>query len=191
MSAPERSVSAPGAQPHCSAATQGPLRGPVLGAPRSGAGFQKPLWATPELLDEVRTHIAALRSQGVGMRRVGEVSGVGRSRVGEIFHGTGPKKRVKWSTAERILAITAQAATSGALVPAAGTWRLIDEMLTAGATKERIARHLGYRACHIQFGRHRITRKNADAVRRLHDAFFRGSPKMRAVCNCPWFRAVA
>jgi hypothetical protein len=168
-------------------AFRGPKPEAVAKRDSLNALIRNPLWATPDLVTEVRNHIAALRSQGVGMSRLGIASGVGKSRVREIAHGIG-RKRIKWTTAERILAVTADAAADRAFVPCEETWRLINEMLSAGATKQRIAKHLGYKGQGLQFNGERITKRNADAVRRLHDAFFRGSPRMRAVCRCPWFQ---
>lgn len=115
---------------------------------------------------EVRRHLAWLRSQGVGLYRISELARVRRSTLQAI--AAGQRKRMLRANADRILAIGKSRAADRALVPAAETWRLIEELLAAGWTKGRIAMALGAQRPRLQLGRQRITAKHARAIAELH-----------------------
>lgn len=115
---------------------------------------------------EARQHILALSRQGIGRRSVAAASDVAQSIVAEIRAGTRTQIRVR--TARRILAVTRAAVADRALVPAARTWRLIDELLEEGFTTAFLARELGYERPVLQFNRKRVTAANQLAVEKLH-----------------------
>lgn len=154
---------------------------------------QDPLWADAAKVREVKRHVRRLQEAGIGLRRIAEQAGVGRTRLVEIvndasYNKARPKKRrLKFETAERILAlfpIDAKPAPA-ALVPAAETRRLIGELLTAGLTRGAISLALGNQTPALQLRYDRVQQRNADAVRALHDTAFRVSSRLRAVCRCP------
>lgn len=137
-----------------------------------------------------RRHVRALAEHGVGYRQIARLAGCNRKLVQALMNGDGrpgrARRRFRRATLEAILAVKVTDAAPGAYVPAAETWRLIDEMLAAGATKTRIAKALGSKARvpTLQLGRDRVTKAHGDAIQRLHDLFWRGSARMRAVCRC-------
>jgi len=126
---------------------------------------------TPRLVDaaEVRAHLIWLSERGIGGRSVELVSGVSRSDLSLIRSGR--RKRVDGATADRILQVWPADAMAGCYVPAAPTWRLIDDLLAHGYTREGISRRLGSKAQQpsLQLGRDRITARNARRVQALHE----------------------
>lgn len=118
--------------------------------------------------DKARAHMAALSAQGVGRRSVGDVSGVGDTILSEIIAGR--KTRIRARTERAILAVTPQAAADGALVDAAPTWLLLDELIADGYTKTELARALGSTAATpaLQIQRTQCTVRHAFDVQKLH-----------------------
>lgn len=112
-----------------------------------------------------RAHIALLRSQGIGERTIAIRARLGRNAIGAIVRGE--SKRVKRSTSDRILAAPA-AMRGAALVPAAPTWELIDDMLATGKRKAWIAREIGLKTPALQLRRDRIQVTSAQKVLALH-----------------------
>lgn len=143
-------------------------------------------WADETTMGELREHLAALRALGVGLRQVARLSGVGRTRLQEISEGV---DRVRDETAQAVLSVPLGSHAPKALVPAEETWRLIEEMLAAGATRTRISHALGNKSHGLQLRRDLVTKASADKVREVHDRFFMGSERMRSVCRCEERRA--
>lgn len=114
---------------------------------------------------EARQHIRKLSRQGIGRRAVAAASDVGETIIFEIRSGR--RKRIRARTARKILAVTRQAVSDRALVPAARAWQLIEQLLDEGFTKTHLARQLGY-ARALQLNRQRITAANDLAVQKLH-----------------------
>lgn len=123
---------------------------------------------TTDLVDAapVRQHLQRLAKAGVGLRVVTAHSGIARSSLQKIARGT--RRRVHRSTLLAVLDVPTDALAPGALVDAAPTWKLIDEMVAAGITKTRIARALGNRMPALQLRRTSITREHRDAIADLH-----------------------
>lgn len=115
----------------------------------------------------VRQHLEWLRANGVGMRRVAELSGVSRSILSDILHGR--QRRVRPETGERILALGPRHAAPGSLVDARPTWALLEQLLSDGYTRTWIAGRLGSRARvpALQIGSGRILVSTARAVEDL------------------------
>lgn len=171
------------------------LRDRLNHAARELGLLPEPMWAHIKTIHSVRAHLLALKQAGLGRRRIAELAGLNQKTVRDLFLDLRPqrpgpcpmpRKRLKHATAQAILGVKLGEAAAGAYVPAEETWRLLDEMLAAGATKTRIARELGSTAKvpALQLKRHLVRKDRADAVQRLHDAFFRGSARMRTVCRC-------
>lgn len=115
---------------------------------------------------KARTHLAALAAQGVGRRAVGDACDVADSVLVEIIAGR--KTRIRARTERAILAVTAAAAADRALIPAAPTWALLQELIADGYSKAELARQLGYKTPALQLNRHQVTARNAADVASLH-----------------------
>lgn len=157
----------------------------VLMAEKRRAGDQEPTWADDATLARVRAHVRSLQRRRLGLRRIAEIAGLSGERLKQIVAGRGAA-RVRMETAEAILGVSPTATPAGgAHVPAAETWRLLEELLAAGARKGEIARALGYEGRRLSdIGRERVTQRLAERVREVHDENLRVSPALRAVCRC-------
>lgn len=114
-----------------------------------------------------RAHMQALSESGVGRRSVGDVSGVADTVLVDIISGR--KTNIRARTERSILAVTVEAAADHALVPAAETWKLIDELIADGYSKAELARQLGYKRPALQLNREQVTVRNAYDVKVLHE----------------------
>ena len=116
----------------------------------------------------VLRHLRALRRAGLGRRTIAEASKVAESVIGRILDGS--KLHVRETTAKRLLAVTREAIADSALVPAAGTWQRLQELLDEGYPAPELARRLGSKAKrpHLQIGRERVEAATAARVERLH-----------------------
>ena len=91
-----------------------------------------------------RAHLRKLARLGIGRRTVAAATDVALSVITDIRQGR--KLRIRARTERKILAVTKACASDAALVPARRTWRLIEQLLEEGYTKQRIARDLGSKA---------------------------------------------
>jgi hypothetical protein len=114
-----------------------------------------------------REHLAQLSERGIGRRTVGDVSGIADTVLSDIIAGR--KVRIRARTERLILAVGTAAAADHALVSAAETWRLLDELVADGYNKADLARRLGYASRALQFSRQQVTVRNAYDVRRLYE----------------------
>lgn len=117
--------------------------------------------------DATRAHIQALAAAGVGRRTLSIATDVTEATLWAIKRGE--RANLRRATEKKILAMRADLLADGALVDAAPTWSLIDALLQAGFTKNAIARGLGQQGSGLQLSRTRVTVRNAEKVRRLHD----------------------
>jgi lambda repressor-like predicted transcriptional regulator len=115
---------------------------------------------------EVRRHLLWLETRGVGLRTISRRARVARSSLTELRSGT--RGRCTRETAERILLVVPVDAADRALISAAPTWKLIDELRAHGHSKASIARELGCGSPALQLGRERLTARNARRVKVLH-----------------------
>ncbi|MDP9223588.1 MAG: hypothetical protein M3P18_06975 [Actinomycetota bacterium] len=140
-------------------------------------------WASAEEVAEVREHLLALSRVGVGRRAVAKVLSMSATVLGEIRSGRHTK--IRRETAEKILALTASdARRPHALVDAAESWRLIDELIAAGVRKYEIARWLGQHGAGLQLRRTRVLARHATQIQEIHDALWRAEPRVRLHCRC-------
>jgi hypothetical protein len=92
---------------------------------------------------------------------------VSRTVISEVKRGL--KTNVRRETERKILAITREAYSDHALIPANHTLRQITELLTEGFTKTELARRLGYKTRALQIAPGKIIAKTAVKV----DKFYR------------------
>jgi hypothetical protein len=116
--------------------------------------------------NEVRNHIAWLRTYGIGLRTIADRTKIARTTLQQL--ATGESKMVTPHNANLILAISTFAQPAAAHVDAAPTWALINDLLYLGYTKKAVALALGSNTPVLQVGRTRITRRTADLVTQLH-----------------------
>lgn len=121
---------------------------------------------------EVRRHLRWLETKGVGLRTISRRARVARSSLIELRSGA--RRRCARETEKRILLVFPADAADSALIDAAPTWRLINELRAQGHTKTSIARSLGCGSPALQLGRNRITARNARRVKALHSRLMLG-----------------
>lgn len=137
--------------------------------------------------EPVRAHVRELMCEakrganrmGVGLKQIAKVSGVSHGALWKLMYGApdrdGPSKTVRRETAEKLLAVSMADMADGACVPAASTWKRVNEMVRAGWSKAAIARHVhGPQAKALQLGKEWITAGNARKVAQLHAAWQAG-----------------
>lgn len=118
--------------------------------------------------DKSRRHLEYLSRHGVGRRAVADASGVSCTVIAEIRSGS--KANVRRETERKILAVTRDAHSDHALIPANRTKRQIEELISEGFTKAEIARRLGYKTKALQISAGLITAKTATKIDRFYQA---------------------
>lgn len=114
-----------------------------------------------------RAHMQRLSAEGVGRRQVGDVTGVADSILAGIV--TGKRTHCRAHTERLILAVTPAAMADGALIDAAPTWKLLDELIADGYTKRALALQLGNQSPALQLRRSQVTLRNAYDVKLLYE----------------------
>jgi len=116
---------------------------------------------------EAREHLLWLSSQGIGRRQVAKHARLVPSTIQKIT--SGQRTRIYRETADRILAVNLTQRPANAHVDATRTWEQIDELLDAGWSKARIARHLTGRqtTLSLQLHRDRVTLRHARTIDEL------------------------
>lgn len=130
-------------------------------------------WVPYVPVGPVRRHLLDLQAAGVGHKTVADLAGLSPSAVGKIlypsrYRGMGTSKRVRAETARRILAVTVDQAAGAQKIDAAPTWRLLDELITKGWPKARLAELLGQRGPGLQISRSRVRASTARKVEQLY-----------------------
>jgi hypothetical protein len=119
---------------------------------------------------EVRAHLRKLSRLGVGYKSVAAACDVPTSILAAVL--SGQKKYVRKRTADRVLAVTKDAAADHACIDAGPTRRLVQEMIErAGLTRGEIAQRLRCERPALQIGRGphaKVLARTALAVRKLH-----------------------
>ncbi len=115
--------------------------------------------------EAARKHILKLSKQGVGRRAIAAASDIAEKVIFRIRSGR--QSKVRKSTEDRILAVSNQALSDGALIPAHGAWKQIKALLAEGFTKAELARRLGYRSPSLQIGKTRIQARTGARIDRL------------------------
>lgn len=113
-----------------------------------------------------RAHMKKLARQGVGRRSVQAATDISDSILFKIRNGE--RSNIRARTERKILAVTKSVAGDHALIPAAGTWRLINELLAEGYTKKVIAHRMGYKRPALQVAKHQVTVRMAANIQRIH-----------------------
>jgi DNA-binding CsgD family transcriptional regulator len=98
--------------------------------------------------DPAREHVKELMAAGMGYKRIAELAGVSASAVSSLLWGKPgrpPTPRIKPSTAEAVLSVTANldSLADGTRVPAGPTHAAIAKLTAAGVPRARIAERLG------------------------------------------------
>lgn len=115
-----------------------------------------------------RRHLRKLSLAGVGYKAVHDASDVATSTLQEIICGA--SRQIRASVERRILAVDVAARADRALIPAAPTWALIEDLVARGFTRRWISTELGHDwyAPVLQKRRDLVTARNAAEVERLH-----------------------
>jgi hypothetical protein len=122
----------------------------------------------------VRGHVQWLREAGLGVDRIVELSGVGSGTIRQLIYGdprTGrPVARVRVETEAAVLAVTPTGLAPGALVPAAATQALVEDLLDAGCDLADLAAELGRSMSSLSgsLTRPRLRAATAAEIARLH-----------------------
>lgn len=119
-----------------------------------------------------RRHLSRLSRLGVGRRAVQAATDIAESIL--VMIRNGDRKNIRAQTERLILAVTPAAAGDRALIDAAPTWGLINELLAAGFTKTRLAAELGRKTHALQLNKHKVTVRNAADVERMHTRLMHG-----------------
>ena len=122
--------------------------------------------------EAARDHIAKLAAEGIGYREVVASSGVAKSIVLAIKNGS--RSRIRANTERAILAVEPKPQGDNSLIPAAPTWRILNELIGRGFSRAQLGRWLGYKHPSIQFNKHRIIAKTAMRVERLNNLLAAG-----------------
>jgi hypothetical protein len=129
----------------------------------------------------VRKHLRRLAAKGVGRRAVADAADVSPSTLSDL---RGRKRnKLRRELERRILAVTAEAVADGALVSAAPTRELLDELVHRGFTKTALAHELGREGL-AYYRQSKVTARTELAVRRLYRRLADQEPRRRGVCQC-------
>lgn len=126
--------------------------------------------------DEVRDHIAFLRSKGIGLRTIAEHTGLGRTALQQL--ASGESRQVQPANAMKILAVPATAQPAVTLVDARPTWQLIRQLRRVGVPKVRIAEAIGQTRA-LQLGRKRIQLRHAQAIQDAYERLLAENRSLR------------
>jgi hypothetical protein len=116
--------------------------------------------------DAARAHLYELSKLGVGYKSVAAAANVSPTSLMEIRAGR--KLQLRRETERRILDVDRSCVADGALVDARRAQRLLDRLKAEGYPALRLVRFLGMKASGLQFGRRRMTARNAQRIERLY-----------------------
>jgi hypothetical protein len=124
----------------------------------------------------VRRHLLDLAADGVGLRQVSRLSGVGYTTLVKLVHGDPRRggrrsRRLRPATARAVLSISGTASPTRR-IPAGPTVVLVTELLSAGLPKAKVALLLGRRSGQLRLGP-TVLGSTADAVARVHERVMR------------------
>jgi WhiB family redox-sensing transcriptional regulator len=143
-------------------------------------GPDRPVVATERTLpaEPVQKHLVELGRAGVSLMMVSERTGLSRNAIKVIR--LGQQRRVRVSTRDRIMAVTADAAGPVALVDARPTQQLVDELVATGLSRSAIGRMAGIRApgVGLSLGDRWVYKRTADAIGKVADEVLR--PRKRS-----------
>ena len=144
--------------------------------------------------EPVREHVRSLMASrkggtdGVGLKQIVKVSGVSQGALWKLMYGApdrpGPSSWVMRKTAERLMAVSHADMADGATVPAASTWKRIDQMLDGGFAKAEIGRLVhGPQARSLQLSRKRVTVGHARRIAQVHKLWRDGELEPHGKCS--------
>lgn len=121
----------------------------------------------------VRDHVQWLQTCGVGIKTIAKLSGVAHGTLSKLMFGDlqrhmPPSRRVRPTTAKRVMAVMPNHASGAQKVPAAPTWRLLNDLIRRGWSRAELARRLGGQGPGLQIHRHQVLASTARKVERLH-----------------------
>ena len=119
--------------------------------------------------EQARQHVLELMAAGVGFKRVARLAGLSTSAVASIIWGKPgrpPTRRIKPSTAEAILSVTASLddLADGTRIPAGPTHEGIAKLTGAGVPRARIAERLGVRTFQVSADQTHVTARTARVI---------------------------
>lgn len=139
----------------------------------------------------VREHLRALGIDGIGLRRVAELSGVPYSTLASLMYSVRRPpggRRVRRETARRVLAVrrTTGAPAGGTRVAALGTRRRIQALVAIGWTLTALAEHLDRDVASLRHSLHRetVTTATARAVTALYERLWNTRPDEPTPAYC-------
>lgn len=128
--------------------------------------------------EPVRQHIRMLSSYGIGWQRLCRLAGVPNGSVSRVLYGAphegrSPSKRVRHTTASKILAVrpTLDRVAPGARVDATGTRRRLQALVANGWPQMRLGQELGIAHHRMIWGQIRKDAVSADTARRVRDLY--------------------
>jgi hypothetical protein len=158
---------------------------------------QDPVWLSAYEERSLRRHLRTLAEMGLSNKAIARAAGVNPKTLVTIRLGYDPApyrdrgqgyivrsrregpKRIRRSTAERILAVSRSDAGNCDLVDATDTWALLDVLCRAGYPKAHLAELLGYRSRALQIQRLRIAGRTERKVRDLYKQLWRQDARVR------------
>ncbi len=138
----------------------------------------------------VREHVARLRRDGLGVRRIAQVAGVSHGVVSRLVYGSphrgmGPSRRVRAEHAAVLLAVRPRLAHLGRRVDVDGTGarRRLQALVAIGWTNVRLAHELGVVHQRVQqlLAQDRVSAGTALDVRALYERLWDRPPVCRTV----------
>ena len=119
---------------------------------------------------KARAHIAWLRENGIGLKRISEVCGISTGTLTKLVYGAEgrpPSRRIRAVTGRRIMAVTLRDRAAGGRVDAAETWVYVDLLVANGWTKRAIAQRLGQTSGALQLSRRQVSAEHARIIAAL------------------------
>jgi hypothetical protein len=128
--------------------------------------------------EPIRQHIRMLSSYGIGWQRLCRLAGVSNGGISRILYGAphegrGPSKRVRTTTADKILAIKPSLGhvAPGARVDGTGTRRRLQALVANGWPQMRLGHELGIKHHRLVWDQIRKDVVSADSARKVRDLY--------------------
>jgi hypothetical protein len=115
--------------------------------------------------ERARAHLEGLSRQGVGRRSVADTADVSETVLSQIKSGA--RQSIRKETERRILAVTPEMAADHALIDAAATLHMVQDLVDAGFTRKHLGERLGMKKGELD-RRSKVTVKRAAQIARLH-----------------------
>jgi len=119
--------------------------------------------------DTARNHILRLSRKSVGLRAISAATDIGFETLQHIWSGL--RAHIRKTNEKKILAVDRKAVFDHALVPAARTWRQINQLVEEGFNKGDIAKRIGSLAGLHKLGKEKMLAITASRVERLYSQF--------------------